>query len=102
MEFGKLPVIAILMIQNSRPPCFAMRDLYHDLASIQGSLAIDRRRDCAELPTPEDVSRLLPVCSDPQGTIPLMMLNCELQLAQVYRAVSFGGRSVGLARNLPQ
>ncbi len=71
---------------------FAMRDLYHDLASIQGSLAIDRRRDCAELPTPEDVSRLLPVCSDPQGTIPLMMLNCELQLAQVYRAVSFGGR----------
>ena len=69
---------------------FAMRDFCHDLASIQGNLAIDRHCDCAELPTLEDVSRLLPVYSDPQGTIPLTMLNCELQLAPVCRAVSFG------------
>ena len=84
----------ILVVEVTSPTSIdrdriAKRDFYHEVPSIQGYLVIDQHRVCAELYRRAEPGWLLQVYTDPNDTIPLTMLNCELPLAQVYRGVTF-------------
>ena len=65
------------------------REMYQQVASIEGYLIIDQRSIRAELHTRVGSDWRLQTFTGREAIIPLPMLDCDLPIAQVYRGIVF-------------